>query len=146
MNILFICTGNVCRSVMAKHLFARAAKAKKLKSKTDSAGIGAFPGSPPPEEMIALMKGEGVDISKHRSAPLTPPMLQGADLALTMTKKQRDAIVKKVPPLAKKIVVLKEHVGLKGDIADPIGGSAKVYEKVLAEVKEAVEKLVEQLK
>ncbi len=145
MKILFICTGNICRSVIAESLFIKQAKAKKSKAQAMSAGVGAFPGSPPPTEIIEILKREGQDVSAHTSTPLMPQALQQADLVLTMTGRQREAIIKKLPQLEKKVVVLKEYVGQKGDIVDPMGGKAEVYEEVFEDIKGVIEKLVEML-
>lgn len=145
VKILFICTGNICRSVMAAALLAKQAKSKKLKVECLSAGIGAFPGSPPPTEVVDLLKKEGQNVSGHRSTPLMPQMFQQVDLVLTMTKKQQQAILGKLPAMKNKVHVLKEYVGLKGDVADPIGGNAKVYAAALKDIDEAIRKLVEKL-
>ena len=130
---------------MAVALLAKEAKAKKVKAQGISAGIGAFPGSPPPSEVVEILKKEGRDVSKHRSTPLLPQALQQVDLVLTMTAKQRQGILNKIPALKDKVQVFKEYAGLKGDIPDPIGGNAKVYAAAFKEIKAAIEKLVEKL-
>ena len=130
---------------MAVALLTKVSKAKKVKAEAISAGIAAFPGSPPPTEVVEVLKKQGQDVSSHRSTPLLPQALQRVDLVLTMTAKQQQGILNKLPALKDKVHVFKEYVGLKGDVADPIGGNVKVYSAALKEFKAAVEKWVEKL-
>ncbi len=125
MHILFVCTGNTCRSPMAEALL-------RDKSKTHtvgSAGLSApFP-MPAAENAILAMQEIGIDISAHRSRQLTESMVREADLILTMTDGHR-AFMHTLFPFAKdKTFSLCAYAGQAGEVEDPFGGDMEVYQK-----------------
>src|SRR5213592_4659653 len=90
-TILFVCTGNICRSPMAEGLFRQA-----VKGPTDfrvlSAGVGAADGMPPSEYAVQALKELGIDISRQRSRVLTAELVQQADYIFGMTHSHVDAV------------------------------------------------------
>ena len=104
--VIFVCTGNTCRSPMAEALF-RQMLADRLEVPPEdlihhgymvlSAGLAAYPGSPASPESVELMRRRGIDLDNHNSQPLTDHLMEQADLLLTMTPNHRDAIVSPPP-------------------------------------------------
>jgi len=110
-TILFVCTGNTCRSSMAAGI------ARKLLTDAGhsdirvlSAGTAAVPGAPASPEAVEAMSEEAVDISGHRATPLTPELIREADLILTMTAGHKRYVLGLVPEAKNKVHVLKEFV------------------------------------
>ena len=95
--VLFVCTGNTCRSPMAELLMraqpgqvfeaARSTSWKITASSVMSAGIAAAPGCPPTSEAVQVMREQGLDLSRHEAQPLTEQLVRHADLILAMTAK-----------------------------------------------------------
>ncbi|MFW6113610.1 MAG: hypothetical protein ACOC78_01650 [Actinomycetota bacterium] len=87
MRILFICTGNICRSVMAESFMRSglAAGNHEADVKLNSAGLEAEEGMAPPREVIDVMRDYHLDVSEHRAHRLMQEDVDGADLILTMT-------------------------------------------------------------
>jgi len=142
-NILFVCTGNSCRSVMAEGLFK-----KMMRSRSDveifSAGIGTLGGLKPSQETVELLKKEDIDISYCFSRPLTDEMIKKSDLILVMGNLHRDKILQRVPNSKNRVYLLKEFARLDNtdlDITDPIGGSVELYEEVFYIIKSALERI-----
>src|SRR5262245_30487600 len=129
-NILFVCTGNVCRSPMAEGLF-RHAMAGRGDYRVLSAGLGAVEGQPPTPHSVMAMRELGVDISQQRSRVLTAELVRGADYIFGMTHSHVDTICLLYPSAAEKTFLLREFDDtldpFEKDISDPIGGSYEVY-------------------
>ncbi len=145
-KILFVCTGNSCRSVMAegllKHLLSK-------KGRDDiqvmSAGVGTLGGLGPTLETVEVMGREGIDVSSHVGKPLAPELVQSADLIFCMEDFHRQIILSQVPAAESKVHLLKifqaKVVPAEPNIMDPIGKPKEVYESCLMTIKESVEHL-----
>ncbi len=144
-KILFICTGNTCRSPMAEGLFNRIAEERGLDSKAKSAGMFVIPGSRVSDNAISAMEDRGIDIKSHIPAAIDAESVRDADLILTMTSGQKAALGAAAPELADKLYTLKEYANEAGEISDPIGGDLETYKKCLTEIENAVEKVIERL-
>jgi len=129
-TILFVCTGNICRSPMAEGLF-RKAVAGRPDFRVVSAGLGAPNGQPPSAHAVQAMKELGLDISSIRSRPLTAELVQDAAYIFGMTRGHVDAITLMYPQAADKAFLLREFdetlEAFEKDISDPIGASYAVY-------------------
>lgn len=146
MIVLFVCTGNTCRSPMAEGLF-RHLLAGKLGCKSDevddrgaivmSAGIAAMLGGRAAAEAIDALTPLGVDLTAHESQPLTETLVRHADLILAMTRSHRQAILAEWPDAASRVKLLCHD---DSDVPDPVGGPAEQYERCLAQMKPELEK------
>ena len=106
-TILFICTGNICRSPMAEGLFRNAVRGRG-KYKVISAGVGAVNGQPPSLHAVNALRDLGIDIAGQRSRMLTGQMVQEADYIFGMTRGHVDAVTVLYPPTAEKCFLLRE--------------------------------------
>ncbi|HXJ59185.1 MAG TPA: ribose 5-phosphate isomerase B [Verrucomicrobiae bacterium] len=129
-TILFVCTGNICRSPMAEGLFRHAVKGR-TEFEVLSAGVGALEGMPPSEHAVRALRELGIDIAGHRSRMLTPELVHRADYIFGMTHSHVDAIMLMYPQAAEKTFLLREFDetldSFENDVPDPIGGSLEVY-------------------
>jgi glycine hydroxymethyltransferase len=140
-TILFVCTGNVCRSPMAEGLFRHAVKGRG-EYRVVSAGVGAIDGQPPSAHAVRALKELQMDISRQRSRMLTGELVQQADYIFGMTHGHVDAITLLYPQAADKSFVLREFddtlESFEKDIADPIGGSYEVYLNVRDQIEQGI--------
>ncbi len=128
---------------------ALAAQPEPLRSlKVISAGVAARGGEPISENSVYALKKVGIDVSQHRSQPLTQEMLDGALAVLCMTESHRALIMVQADPAPKNVFLFREFVPNNSDpeIADPFGGPVKVYEAARDEMVESIPSLVEHLK
>lgn len=145
MKILFVCTGNTCRSIMAEYIFNNLNKDKSITCK--SAGISIVAGSTVTKNSINLVKRElRLDIANREAIQLREELLNEADLVLTMTEYGKAYIKEYYARFGNKTYTLGEFVGEGADITDPYGGSISVYEKTFKEVKKLVEELLWRVK
>ncbi|KDR94803.1 protein-tyrosine phosphatase [Peptoclostridium litorale DSM 5388] len=146
MNILFICTGNTCRSPMAEFFLKTIIKDSEhdLDIGVHSAGIATVDGLSATDNAVAAMKEYGIDISSHRSKVASEKLLCSANLILTMSRVHKDAILTLPKYRGKKIYTLKEFLGCDDmDVNDPFGLSLEIYKKTAEEIRVLVEKLFE---
>ena len=146
IKIMFVCTGNTCRSpmaaVMATQLFAEAG----LVAEVFSAGLYAINGQPASHNAISVMKESGLCLLSHRAAPVSGSILSEIMLVLTMTWSHREALQLRYPSAQNKIFTLAEFVGDSMNIADPYGGDLEEYRACAAQIKTVLIQVVEKFK
>src|SRR6201995_845043 len=128
-NILFVCTGNVCRSPMAEGLF-RHMGANRPDIRVRSAGVSTFPGQPPSPHAIEVLADLRIDISKLRSLPLSDELVRAASCIIAMTRSHMESIHYLFPEAAEKTFLLREFEDYAPslDVSDPIGLGREAYE------------------
>ncbi len=131
MNILFICTGNTCRSPMAAGIMNKIAADNDLDVHCTSAGIYAENGASASDEAIGAAARIGVDISEHRARTVTSEILAENDLILTMTESHKMMLALSTD---RAVYTLGEYAGAGVDISDPYGGDSEEYEEVCDQI------------
>ena len=144
-TVLFVCTGNVCRSPMAEGLLRRATGGSG-EFRALSAGLGAMNDQAPTPHSVQAMRELGTDISAHRSRALTAELVQQADYIFGMTHSHVDTIVLLYPQAADKTFLLREFdetlEEFEKDISDPIGGSYEVYQHCRQQIERGIASLL----
>ena len=147
MRVLFVCTGNTCRSPLAEGYFRRLTRNAGISDAIEvaSAGTSAMEGAPPSPQAVAAAESAGFDISSLRSAPLTPEEIERADLIVPMTVSHEAVVLSIAPGAAGKTRRLGEFAD-GGDIGDPFGGSLAVYQACFDGMRPALERLFDKVK
>ena len=131
-NVLFVCTGNICRSPMALGLFRRLLGNRK-DIEADAAGVHAVRGQPPSIHAVEVLRKHGVDISGFRSQPLTAMLVERATHIFAMTGSHLETIHLLFPESMEKTFLLREFEQPGAtcwlDLPDPIGMSREVYQE-----------------
>ncbi len=155
MKILFVCTGNTCRSVMAHGLLQKMLEEKAQQAERGSgedeqitiasAGLAALEGQPATPEALAQLQEEGVDFSHHRARRVTREMLEEADLVLAMTRSHLASLQQHFPDFQEKIWLFSRYcLDREEDIPDPFGIPGS-YKTVSGKLKEGIQALVGKL-
>jgi len=151
LMIMIVCTGNTCRSPMGEALMREriaekiGVPPKELEANgvvVVSAGIAAMPGSLASPQSCEVMAKMDIDIDHHCSQPVTPHLIQFADLILTMTDGHRQALVNHWPSAASRTFTLRRD---NGDVSDPIGMPVAQYQRCAEQIDENVKLWTEQL-
>ena len=143
-TVLFVCSGNTCRSPMAEAI-ARQVLAEQLKVPPDdlekkgymvlSAGSFAMPGARATPQGVEALRSQGIDLSRHRSRPLSVELIHQADVIFTMGRSHQQAVTALVPSAVEKTLLLDPA----GDIDDPIGSELPVYESLARTLRGLIE-------
>lgn len=146
--IVFVCTGNTCRSPMAQVLAQEMFRVNNIDIEVVSAGVSTWDNQPASPHAIAVMKEEGLDLSEFYAQQVSPKLIKNAALVLTMTARHLQAI-KATSPNCNAFTLMEYAKGITADITDPFGGDIKIYKQTAAEIKQlltiSIEKIREDL-
>ena len=145
-RVMFVCTGNTCRSPMAEGILKQMAKIDGLDyMDVASAGTSTYDGYPATSYAVHVSHNAGIDISFIHSAQLTSDLMAEADLILALAKNHYDQMMSLYPEHAHKVFMLRAFPEHGSDpslsIADPIGLDLEFYEKTFGEIKAELERV-----
>jgi protein-tyrosine-phosphatase len=147
MNLLFVCTGNTCRSPMAEALARREFERRVLGWQAESAGLMAAAGDPASRHAADEMARRGLSLGAHRAREVTAEAVARAGWILAMTDTHRDLLRAAYPDARDKILTLGECAGTGEPVPDPFGGGPATYrhcaDRLETLVRAAVEALAE---
>ena len=151
MKIMFICTGNICRSAMAEGMLRKMLQEKKIEAEIYSCGIYAETGDEPTYNAIDAMKDYDVNITSHKATNIRDSKIKEMDIILCATNSHKQNVLYLYPELKGKVYTMKEYAGIDKDgqdldIKDPWGYDLNVYKHCAKEIQECLEKIVEKLK
>lgn len=146
MNILFVCSGNTCRSPMAEALARKIAERRGIKKlNVSSAGTNAWDNIPATDEALLVGMERGIDLTGHRARKLTPAIVSEADLIFVMTPGHLEQ-VKQLGGRGKVHVIDEYASGTSNQgIADPYGGDLEAYRETADTLELEIEKLFDRL-
>lgn len=142
-GVLFVCTGNTCRSPLAEHLFIKISREAGLSVTAASAGTQAAYGMPLSRGAAAVFAARGIGPVVHRAQRADKALLDAADAVYVMERAHCDELLIRFPGAKAKLFVLREAAGLKPvDVEDPVGADAAEYQACAASIEEALNIIV----
>ena len=145
LNVMFVCTGNACRSVMAEALFKKTLAEKSTQRiNVKSRGTAASKTYRVPPIVLSLMSEKDIDLKGHKSTQLTKTCVETSDLILVMDEHHKQYISKHFPESLGKVFLIKDYAEVKSkhrEIFDPIGQPDEVYFKAMKEIELCVKNI-----
>ena len=146
-TVLFVCTGNSCRSVIAEALLKKIFwERHRHDVEVLSAGITMLSGMAASDQAQEVLRKEGIDVSGHVSRQVTRSMIDKSDIILVMEKINEAKVLSLAPEAKHRLFLLKEFARIQDnalDIEDPMGRDDAFYAQTFATIKEAVERVAE---
>jgi protein-tyrosine-phosphatase len=147
MKILFVCTGNTCRSPLAAAFARRVAHERGLDDLLlESAGTSAWDGQPASDGALLVGLERQLDLNEHRSRTITPALVDAQDLILTMGPHHRDQV--EAMGGTGKTFLLSTYASHGADdkpISDPFGGDLETYRTTADELEAAIRKVIDRV-
>jgi len=148
MKIMFICTGNICRSAMAHKMLEKKAKEQNKNIEVYSCGVWAQNGDIPTYEGIETMKEYGIDLRTHRATNIRNSNIEDMDVILCATQNHKINVISMYPELKDKTFTMKEYAGFPEndlDISDPWGYGLEVYKNCAKEIEKCIEIILKKI-
>jgi len=145
LSIGFVCSGNTCRSVMAHYYLLKKLKERNINISVSSCGFNVFEENIN-ENTYKILLEYNIDAKNHKPLQIDRSFIEGNDLILVMTKKQKKSLILLFPEHSLKIHTLLEYAGMgSGDIYDPYGKEFEEYRKTFIKIKNAIDLIIELL-
>ncbi|MFH1759580.1 MAG: low molecular weight protein arginine phosphatase [bacterium] len=150
-KIVFVCTGNTCRSPMAQIMMQHMlSDEKRQRFDISSAGLFAMPGQPITRYAAEVLQELGMDLKEHCSSMLNEQIIKSADIILVMTESHKRTVISNIPQAANITYTLseyalgKDNTGIK-DIDDPFGGNLDTYRVIRDQIRIYLKKIAEKI-
>lgn len=144
-RLLFVCSGNLCRSPTAMYLARDRAERRDLVIEVDSGGTLGIEGRECPSHTQAVLREWNIFLDDHRSKGLTPELMDWADLVLVMTYDHAATLRERFPDTSAEITLLGPFGGQAPEVMDPIGRWRRFHRKVRDQIEQCVEGLLDRI-
>ena len=147
-KIMFICTGNICRSAMADGLMKKLVKDTGKDIEVYSCGVFAEDGDRPTYNAIEVMERMDIDLRKHQATNIRNSNIKEMDIILCATQSHKNAVEQLYPELKRKIYTIKEYAGYEKedwDISDPWGYDIEIYQFCAQQLEKCLEKIIDKI-
>ena len=147
MKVMFVCTGNICRSAMAEGILKKLVKENNMDLEVCSCGVYAEDGDYASFNAIEAAKYYDVDISNHKATNIRNSQIEEMDIILCATNSHKNVVISMYPNLMNKVYTMKEYAELEEDgkdmdIKDPWGYDMETYRRCIQEISSCLEKII----